>query len=187
MPSIDKVEKDNPEALTPLPADEGLKVTLRHEEGREAHFRKPASANQPDTPLPPRTTDRPQKPAAKSNNQETRAEATADLRNGVSDDEPYIELVQAAGARMWEVRTHPELVTKLDRAPVLWLHDEAKTQQSFTPGMCYRLKNLRKYDKSIYWTVEGLVRDSGKPAYLIVSRSPQDEPESFCVQTQGRV
>ena len=80
---------------------------------------------------------------------------------------------------MWEVRTHPELVTRLDRAPVLWLHDEAKTQQSFTPGMRYRLKNLRKYDTSIYWTVEGLVRDSGKPAYLIVSRSLQDEPESF--------
>ena len=78
----------------------------------------------------------------------------------MADAEPYIELVQSAGPRIWEVKTHPDLVVKLAKAPALWLRDaEDKHRQSFVKGKRYRLKDLRKGTSSVYWTVEGLMRE----------------------------
>ena len=80
-----------------------------------------------------------------------------DFKNGVGDDEPWIELVRPAGPSIWEVKTHPDLVVDLPKAPVVYLRDdEDAPQQSHVKGKRYRLKDLRKHGKTIYWTVEDL-------------------------------
>ena len=90
MLTIEQVEKDNPEALTPSPLEEGLQVTLRHEQGREAHFRKPASTTAADFSPPPMTTDRLPKSRDSSNTQRLESTPVEDLKNGIPDTDPYI-------------------------------------------------------------------------------------------------